>query len=216
MYIDETIDHAEQMKFLDEVLESSMKKKEKVIISGHIPPLGTSERWFPHKLDQFEKIIQKYHSIIIGQFYGHAHEDSFSFMVDNDNKIINKAFIGGVVTPLSRKNPTTRLYKYDADTFELLDYEDFYIPLKEAEESGKIIWKKLYQFTEEYNLPDLSNDSFEKLYQSFKTSDEYWNKFNLNFHSRWANRNCQGGCKKNNLCRMISPTQERFKKCMRQ
>eukprot|EP01080_Neovahlkampfia_damariscottae_P006734 gene6734-10899_t len=215
LLVDSSKDHANHMKFIKDSLELAARNNEKVIILGHIRPRGDSTRWFPSKLLEFEELIQKHHQRIIGQFYGHTHTDSISFMMNKDNKIINPMFVGGVIVTKTKKHPTVRLYKYNADDFKLLDYEDFYIPLKESEAIGEIIWKSLYKFTEEYNLPDLSNESFEKLYESFKISDVNWKKYLWNYRSRYTNKVCQGNCKKTELCKMISPTQQRLMECLK-
>eukprot|EP01080_Neovahlkampfia_damariscottae_P012628 gene12628-6532_t len=211
LYVNETDDHANQMKWLDETFKEAEEKNEKIILLGHIKP-GGSSRWPAYKLYHFEKLIQKYHHRVVGQFYGHNHADDFAFMMSQDNKIINSMFVGGVVVP-HPKNPTVRLYKYDVDTYKLLDYEVFYIDLKEAERNDKITWKMLYKFTQEYGVPDLSNESMETVYQSFKTSDVHWNKHRLNFRSRYVNSPCSGGCKISKLCQMISPTPSRLEEC---
>eukprot|EP01080_Neovahlkampfia_damariscottae_P012629 gene12629-6533_t len=174
LYINQTDDHANQMKWLEENLKNAEQKNEKVVILGHIRP-GATSRWQDYKLVKFEKLVQEYHEIIIGQFYGHQHQDSLAFMMSKDDKIINSMYVGGVVVTKFNKHSTVRLFKYDADSFKLLDYEDFYIPLKESEQNGAIIWKRLYKFTEEYGVPDLSNESMEKLFSSFKTSNTQWN-----------------------------------------
>ena len=202
------------MKWLVDNLKEAEEKNEKVVILGHIRP-GSESRWQDYKLNHFEKVVQKYHDRIIGQFYGHQHQDSFSFMMSEDNKIINTMFVGGIVVTKFNKHSTVRLYKYDAVSFKLLDYEDFYIPLKESEQNGAIIWKRLYKFTEEYGVPDLSNESFEKVFKSFQTNDVHWSKYNLNFKSRYSNRNCNQSCKKKDLCKMISPTHERYAICQK-
>jgi sphingomyelin phosphodiesterase len=205
-------DHANQMKWLEETFKDAEEKNEKIVILGHIKP-GAGSRWPEFKLVHYEKLMQKYHDRVIGQFYGHSHADDFAFMMSQDNKILHTMFVGGVVVP-SPKNPTVRLYKYDADNFKLLDYEDFYIPLSEANRDGKIVWKSLYKFTEEYNVPDLSSESFTKVYQSFQNSDVDFKKYLYNFRSRVSEpQPCTGSCKKNKLCGMISPTAARLEEC---
>ena len=207
------MDHANQMKWLDETFKEASEKNEKIVVLGHIKPAGSS-RWSHFKLYHFEKLIQKYQHLVIGQFYGHNHVDDISFMMSEENKIISGIYVGGVVIP-GGKNPSVRLYKYDSDTFQLLDYEVFYIPLKESEAAGQILWKKSYSFTEEYGVPDMSKESLQKFYESLKSTSN-WNKYRLNLKSKWIDSPCEGGCKKSKLCAMISPTPSRLDECRKQ
>lgn len=102
------------------------------------------------------------------------------------------------------RNSAMRLYKYDKETFKLLDYEDFIADIKESNNIGRIEYKKGYQFTKEYQVEDASPQSFYKLWKKFKESDEFFSKYQYNYQSRFERRECTGDCKTQMLNSMIN------------
>lgn len=73
-----------------------------VYIVGHIPP-GSDERQrgvihpmhiaykdFHNK--KYLKLVRKYADIIVGQFFGHLHSDSFRVIYNEDGKLVRYYF----------------------------------------------------------------------------------------------------------------------------
>lgn len=63
-----------------------------VYIIGHIPPgffeKKRSKPWFTAQFnEQYLKLIRKHHSVILGQFFGHHHTDSFRMIYDSEGNM---------------------------------------------------------------------------------------------------------------------------------
>lgn len=63
-----------------------------VYIIGHVPP-GFFEKkrnkpWFMPKFNKlYLDLIKKHHSVILGQFFGHHHTDSFRMFYSSEGKV---------------------------------------------------------------------------------------------------------------------------------
>lgn len=87
-------DAHKQWRWLERVLYKFQKNKETVYLVGHVAP-GHDERQMGflqpahkaytnyHNLKYLE-IVRNYSSIIVGQFFGHWHSDSFRLMFDKE------------------------------------------------------------------------------------------------------------------------------------
>lgn len=63
-----------------------------VYIIGHIPPgffeKKRSKPWYTPKFNKlYLDLIQKHHSVILGQFFGHHHTDSFRMFYNSGGKV---------------------------------------------------------------------------------------------------------------------------------
>ncbi|KAM7383169.1 hypothetical protein PAMP_002843 [Pampus punctatissimus] len=85
-------DPADHFSWAHQVLTEAANNKEKVYIIGHIPP-GVFEKkrskwWFTPKFNKkYLELIQKHHSVILGQFFGHHHTDSFRMFYNSEGKV---------------------------------------------------------------------------------------------------------------------------------
>ncbi|KAJ3270503.1 hypothetical protein HDV01_007759 [Terramyces sp. JEL0728] len=68
-----------------EVLKPAIVEKQKVFITGHIPP--NARNFESECLDQFISLSLKYKDVIIGQFYGHMNIDHFYFPVEKTHPL---------------------------------------------------------------------------------------------------------------------------------
>nr|CAD7261991.1 unnamed protein product [Timema shepardi] len=123
-------DPKDQWAWLETVLDTSRRNKETVYLVGHIPP-GVDERqsgaFLSHQaafLERFNTryllLVRKYSDVIVGQFFGHLHSDSFRVVYKNNGRPVSWMFISPAVsprrTPSGANNPGLRLYKFDTDT----------------------------------------------------------------------------------------------------
>ena len=72
---DQTPEFFNQQKWMEETLAMAAEKGEKVIIIGHIPP-GIADTIKSYG-DFYVPVVAKYRDIIVGQLFGHTHEDQF-------------------------------------------------------------------------------------------------------------------------------------------
>lgn len=219
LYVDGNEDHAKQIQWLEEEFEDSNRDNEKIFILGHIGPfddrwnmLSSKPDW---KFQRYMTLLKKYEHLVIGQFHGHNHIDSFRVYVGQQNpeKAIASSFIGGIMTPWTYRNPTIRLYKYDKEKKVLLDYTDFVGDVEKANErgggGGNIIFEKSYSFSEEYSeaireVHMLTPQVLLRLVGLLKDNDTLWNRYWKNYSGKYRNSGrCEGDCKRNHLSSLI-------------
>jgi len=74
---------------------------------GHIPSDSLTEEWS----EVYNALIERYQNIIIGQFYGHTHDDEIRIYKNNGtNTVNNVAFIAPSITTFSSHNPSFRVF----------------------------------------------------------------------------------------------------------
>ena len=98
------------------------------------------------------------------QFYGHVHSDTFT-LLENDNKNI----VGFCSVPsslmLDKHEASFRIYKYNTDTYDIYDYDQYISNLDLTIENDNIVFSKSYSFNNEYNLNGVNLDNWINLYQ---------------------------------------------------
>uniref|UniRef100_A0A672S390 Uncharacterized protein n=1 Tax=Sinocyclocheilus grahami TaxID=75366 RepID=A0A672S390_SINGR len=182
-------DPAGQFQWLQETLELSRQKLEKVYVIAHVP-IG----YLPYAInttavresynEQLVKIFRNY-SDVQGQFYGHTHRDSIMVLLDHQGKPVNSIFVTPAVTPIKSllepfsNNPGIRAYLYHPENYALLDIWQVYLNLTEE------TWNKGQSGTCMNLLLGVEQP------QS-KVFDKYFNNFMVSYN---LNRTCEGSCK---------------------
>ncbi|KAM7358405.1 acid sphingomyelinase-like phosphodiesterase 3b isoform 2-T6 [Cochliomyia hominivorax] len=184
----ENQDTEKQWIWLEDVLSKSKANKETVYIVGHIPP-GSDERHIGLQQNghttftesnnkRYLELVRKYSSIIQGQFFGHLHSDSFRIIYDDKGKPVSWMMISPSVTPrkmsVGSNNPAMRLYKFDTDSGQVLDYTQYYMDLQLANTLGEPNWVPEYNLTHYYALSDISAISLHNFVDRFTSNDGSW------------------------------------------
>ncbi|KAI9290572.1 Metallo-dependent phosphatase, partial [Neoconidiobolus thromboides FSU 785] len=201
------------LKWLINELKDAEDNNMNVYISSHIPP--NSLDCLPSYSMQYYQILNRFHSIIKGQFYGHDHHDEFSVYYDNNNKktskrVISNQYLTPSITTLNGQNPGFRIYKVNKKNWEILDYYQYYTQLKDSHMYKEDLkWKLLYTAK---GLYDPNND-FNTL------SPEFWHNSIVNlsknqtlFDLFYGYRNklglkrkkCNLECRSNYICSMVA------------
>lgn len=145
LYINST-DPLNQLSWLVKILNTSESIGEKVHIIGHVHPDGCLDSWSQN----YYRIVNRYESTIVGQFFGHSHSDSFRVFYDLNNitRPVSVLYISGSVTTYSYLNPGYRIYSidgnYEKSSWQVLDHENYYMNLTDANLSKNPIWQKEY------------------------------------------------------------------------
>ncbi|XP_059473805.1 acid sphingomyelinase-like phosphodiesterase 3a [Neocloeon triangulifer] len=171
-------DPSGQFEWLEMVLDKSLRRREFVYVIGHAPP-GADERGsseggpFQDKFNRrYLQIVRRYANIIAGQFFGHLHSDTFRVIYNDLGEPVNWLMVAPSVTPWrppsDSGNPGLRLFKYDTDSGQILDYTQFYLELEEANQKGKAEWQPEYNLTTYYGLSEVTPRSLHRLAETFR------------------------------------------------
>ncbi|XP_055910326.1 uncharacterized protein LOC129944716 [Eupeodes corollae] len=225
----ENQDTEKQWIWLEDVLTKSKNNKETVYIVGHIPP-GSDERHVGSQQNghttftesnnmRYLELIRKYSSIIQGQFFGHLHSDSFRIIYDDKGKPVSWMMISPSVTPrkmsVGSNNPAMRLYKFDTDSGQVLDYTQYFLDLSLANTLGEPNWQPEYNLTHYYGLNDISAISLHNFVDRFTSNDGSWfPKYYRANTVRYQTDPCEGICMLNHYCAITRVDYKEFRQCL--
>ncbi|XP_039963693.1 uncharacterized protein LOC120776780 [Bactrocera tryoni] len=225
----ETQDAEKQWLWLEEELIKSRINKETVYIVGHIPP-GSDERLIGLQQNgrttftetnnkRYLELVRKYSSIIQGQFFGHLHSDSFRIIYDDNGKPVSWMMISPSVTPrklnVGSNNPAMRLYKFDTDSGQVLDYTQYFMDLQLANQVGEPNWLPEYNLTHYYALSDISAVSLHNFVDRFTSGDGTWfGKYSRANTVRYQSDSCEGVCMLNHYCAITRVDYKEFRQCL--
>jgi len=174
-------DPGNMLDWMHKELQSAEDLNQTVYILGHIGANSCLPEWSI----RYKALVDRYSYIIRSTFIGHAHSEDFkvskSFI---DNSTIGLSFIPGSLTTYSYLYPEFRIYEVDAETNLPLNYHQYRLNLSKYNELGntteEIIFDNVYNFTDEYNVPDMSFHSFDILMENLKTDINTVKKFVFN------------------------------------
>lgn len=220
-------DPAGQFNWTDQVLTEATNNKEKVYIIGHVPP-GFFEKkrrkpWFTASFNKrYLEIIQKHHSVIIGQFFGHHHTDSFRMFYNSDELPISTMFLTPGVTPWKTtlpgvvngaNNPGIRVFEYDTQTLLVKDIVTYYLNLTHAN-IALARWEKEYRLTESFRVPDASPASMNNVLDRMAKDSFYLQKY-YEFNSvNYDLDKCERDCRIDHVCAAREVDFERYEHCL--
>ncbi|XP_063217547.1 acid sphingomyelinase-like phosphodiesterase 3b [Bacillus rossius redtenbacheri] len=223
-----------QWNWLENVLDKSRKSKETVYLVGHIPPgvderqsgaLVTPQASFQEKFNrQYLRLVRKYSDIIVGQFFGHLHSDSFRIIYADTGRPVSWMFIAPALSPRripsGANNPGLRLYKFNTDTGQVLDYVQYYLDLVAANQRGQADWQQEYNLTNYYGLGEVSAASLNELAESFITPEgsqlfaKYYRANSVQQPYSSDPRNCDLSCTFNHYCAVTRVDYAEFQSCL--
>ncbi|XP_029306705.1 acid sphingomyelinase-like phosphodiesterase 3b [Cottoperca gobio] len=221
------VDPAGQFLWADQVLKEAANNNEKVYIIGHVPPgffeKKRSKPWFVPAFNKlYLDLIQKHHSVIRGQFFGHHHTDSFRMFYDSDGSPISTMFLSPGVTPWKTtlpgvvdgaNNPGIRVFEYDTETLLVKDVVTYYLNLTRANAAGGR-WEKEYRLTESFRVPDASPASMHQTLERIANDRCYLQKY-YEFNSvNYDLTECNSDCRIDHVCAAREVDFERYERCV--
>ncbi|XP_008320927.1 acid sphingomyelinase-like phosphodiesterase 3b [Cynoglossus semilaevis] len=222
-------DPAGQFSWADGVLTEAAQKKEKVYIIGHVPPgffeKKRSKAWFKPRFNQrYIDLVQKHHPVILGQFFGHHHTDSFRMFYSSDGSPISTMFLSPGVTPWKTtlpgvvngaNNPGIRVFEYDTQTLLVKDVVTYYLNLTHANEAyGR--WEKEYRLTESFRVPDASPPSMHQVLERMANDRCYLQKY-YEFNSvSYDLTECDADCRVDHVCAAREADFESYDICLKE
>ncbi|XP_015781051.1 uncharacterized protein LOC107359115 [Tetranychus urticae] len=194
------IDPGSQLKWLVDELYDAENSGDKVHIIGHVPPddKECTQAW----LFNYLRIIDRFSSIVLAQYFGHTHHDEFRVLYSpyNSEKPTSMAYIGPSITPYTDHNPAYRVYHTDNVGF-IKDHETIYFNLTEANLSPLgPQWRRGYTALDEFDLHHLGPEGWDALIDKLDFDDRLFQHFyRLSYRFNEAKDHCNLSCKKSIL-----------------
>ncbi|XP_050400269.1 sphingomyelin phosphodiesterase A [Patella vulgata] len=205
-----------QRRFMKKTLTKAKINGEKVIIIGHIPP-GDVPNTFDEYGQFYTQLVTNYSDIIVLQLFGHTHRDQYEMILPDPTESITSgvAFIAPSVTTFMGQNPAYRIYHLDPVTFVPVDYDQYYLNITKANADHNPVVEKLYSAKEEYQLKDLSPQSFLELSKRFKSNETLVQRYLRNMYAGSdAMGDCDIGCKHITICETLSSSLTAWLTCV--
>lgn len=205
LYIN-TTDPAGMLQWFISELQDAEIVGDKVHVLGHIDP-GSSDCLKPWSWNYY-KIVNRYESTIVGQFFGHDHSDTFKMFYDEETmtRPLGVAYIPGSITTYSYLNPGFRIYEIDGNytgaSWIVQDYTNYYLNLTSANMYGNPVWQMEYNAKEAYGLTSLFPQDWNELIYKMKTDDRLFQTFcivNMKSAPNTCDQ-CNADCRKGYLC----------------
>ncbi|KAH0631287.1 hypothetical protein JD844_005568 [Phrynosoma platyrhinos] len=204
-----------------------MRAATRVYIIGHVPPgffeKKRSKAWFRERFNQqYTEIIQKHHGVIVAQFFGHHHTDSFRMFYSNSGSPINVMFLSPAVTPWKTtlpgvhngaNNPGIRVFTYDRDTLQVEDMVTHYLNLTQANQRTPE-WKKEYSLTEAFQIRDASVQSMHLLLEKLEKDQEHLQRYYQYNSVQYDLSYCDDNCQTDHLCAIREVDFAKYSQCI--
>lgn len=201
------VDPNDELKWLVEVLTKAETNGEMVHIIGHIPPSAGGDCLKVWR-NNYYNIMERFRDTVTAQFFGHTHTDEFEIIYADAalTTPISMAYICPSVTTYTESNPSYRTYDVASNTWTIVDHQTYILNLTKANHpNSQPVWDFEYSARSEYNMADMSLQSWHQLYQSW-LNDSAGNKFSsyyVNYHKGHPpTQDCGSKCKKELLCRI--------------
>lgn len=164
-----------QLSWLQQQLAQAKSLKQPVWLTFHIPTgmdiyktamTGINTLlWNPTYIQAFIKLVNKYSKNIHGIFTSHLHMDGFALFANQ--KVLDS--YSPSISPVLGNNPSMKVFRYDAKTFQLNDFVVYYLPVN----NPALSWRVLYDFNQHYQ-PNCQNclliQGMQQLYKNPKNN----------------------------------------------
>lgn len=161
-------DFSGMLRFLTDELLEAEKNRERVWIIGHVLSGWDGSQALANPSNLFYQIVSRFAPQTLGAIYfGHTHEDQFEVFYFNDNgndksarqstdQAVSIAYVAPSITPYIKLNPTFRVYSVHPETYEIMDFDQYYTQIAEFDDlvDSKAdhgpVWRKLYSARDTY------------------------------------------------------------------
>ncbi|WFD00866.1 hypothetical protein MYAM1_003621 [Malassezia yamatoensis] len=157
-------DSSGMLRWLTDELQLAETYNERAWIVGHVPTGWDGSNALDAPTNLFYHIVSRFSHTIAHIFFGHTHEDEFQvfYNVTNGNSTsasrktqdaVANAFLGPSLTPSQNVQPSLRVYEVDPETYEVMDYQQYFTPISEfanLTQTGPT-WHLLYSARDTYS-----------------------------------------------------------------
>lgn len=157
-------DPSGMLRWFTDELQEAEDQNERVWVVAHVLTGWDGKDSLENPTNLFYHIVSRYSHTIAHLFFGHTHQDQFQLFYHatngNSTSVSRKtqdvramAFIGPSLTPLSHVQPSLRVYDVDPETYEVMDYSQYFTPISEFRHAKKQgpVWHLLYKARETYH-----------------------------------------------------------------
>ena len=243
---------AGQWTALVDTIEQAHAVGGRVMVIGHMPP-GSKEATEAFTW-QFQQLVATYPETIMGSWWGHEHKDEIVLFRNAESSFgpsahsrlegppthegppngpglpaaVGHGYIAPSVMP-AWHFPAGRLYSYDSDTLEVLDYKQYVLNLTalytalSTSSGGKHshptslpvvpTFDLYYTASEAYNLPDLSTSSWEKWALLAETNHTMMDLYWKHSYPGYDHGPCDTSCRTRLWCNVMFADAEARKHC---
>jgi len=223
---DPYVDMGGQLKWLRDTLHrAKYELNEKVVLLLHHP---ISSAVSPFERTYYD-LYDEYGDIIVTILAGHTHSDQFhvlgnnnfsatstdkSFAEDpNTNNPFATWFSAGSVVQYNGRNPAFRVYQYNRNTLEMVNYIHYRFDTKRSNAEGQPIWFRAYDAMTEYGVRDVSAASMTQLAYAMAVNDTLWKRYQVNNYNDVPRT---GALDRNaTVCDSLAATSWQFDECRR-
>lgn len=207
--------------FLRNELAKAKQEGIKVYILGHIPP-GVDEfdqtpMWQERFVPIYTDLVTPYlGNTIMGQIFGHEHVSQFHMMNDETSGDKNNA--GPIqyhssISPYYNNYPSFRIYTYDRDNLQMLDYADWYMNFQVPNPEYQLVFSSALSA---YNLASLDNKGYceftSNMYQNASLLSSFVHNSLLSPPSLASS--CNQTCQESILCQTQFLNIPEYEECM--
>jgi sphingomyelin phosphodiesterase len=208
-------DPGNQLSWLEAQLKEIEAEGDVVYIIGHIPPNDALNEWSI----RYKTLVERFQHIIRFQGFGHTHDESF-YVVRGayDYKPVSEYHLAGSVTTFTGKNPSFRMMDVDKETMLPIRMHTYFLNMTRANFEGKPTWEHRYEFTEEYEMEDLSPSSIYEYTDKIQHNPDLAVKYLKNRYGQGGpgtvHTTCDYSCQWNLKCEIISANKELNAQCV--
>eukprot|EP00345_Euplotes_harpa_P014290 CAMPEP_0168352526 /NCGR_PEP_ID=MMETSP0213-20121227/22640_1 /TAXON_ID=151035 /ORGANISM="Euplotes harpa, Strain FSP1.4" /LENGTH=520 /DNA_ID=CAMNT_0008363827 /DNA_START=173 /DNA_END=1731 /DNA_ORIENTATION=+ len=186
-------DPGNELEWLENLLRQMEKNGEVGIIVGHISP-GVAD-CITSISTRFRALMERYQHVIRINLFGHTHNEEFEVVRSKDGKAINVNHLAPSFTTFTGHNPSFRAITLDVKTKLPVKIETYTLNMRKAnlnDEDAKFLFA--HELAAEYNLHDLSPNSFLNLTSRFRTDEAIALKYENNKSARGVASPVSNGC----------------------
>ncbi|KAI8079248.1 Metallo-dependent phosphatase-like protein [Thamnidium elegans] len=190
-----------QLDWFKKSLEDVRRDGSKAYILAHIPPNSKKDKHFYREscYSEYYSILGSYSDVILAHFSGHFNHDQLTAVLKNteDGTYTRVAALGEEEVPMTaqelekykvvgvllnapsiipEKNPAVRIYKYETEGTRfpvgtILDWDQYYANLEEANQSGNLKFKLEYTASKLYNVDHFDASGLQNVFEAISLNE---------------------------------------------
>jgi len=129
------------------------------------------------------------------QFWGHTHVDQLILYNVTDNNTVGMAYVGPSLEP-SGKNPGFRLYEYDTNNWNIINYHGYYVDLNETQHQDSLVVKYLYNPISDYGFKELNLAEWNNFAQQLQLNTILRQRYCNNYYQGYQPAQTKAACQR--------------------